>query len=132
LTACDLRKRRLNAAARAEQTRAKARVRFIRGTIMKSSHIFAAATVALSLAAVPTLAPAPAQAIGCLSGGAAGAVAGHYAGHHAVLGAIGGCIAGHHMHKVQKEKAAAARYQQPAPAPRATPAPAATPTPAHT
>ena len=39
----------------------------------------------------------PAQAIGCLSGGAAGALAGHMAGH-GVLGAIGGCIAGRHFH----------------------------------
>lgn len=66
-----------------------------------------AATAALSLGALSLTAPtSPALAIGCLSGGAAGAVAGHYAGHHAVIGAIGGCIAGHHMHKVQKRRAA--------------------------
>ena len=40
----------------------------------------------------------PAQAIGCLSGGAAGALAGHMAGH-GILGAIGGCVAGHAWHK---------------------------------
>jgi hypothetical protein len=40
----------------------------------------------------------PAQAIGCLSGGAAGALAGHMAGH-GILGAVGGCVAGHAWHK---------------------------------
>ena len=45
-------------------------------------------------------ATSPAQAIGCLSGGAAGALAGHMA-KHGVLGAIGGCIAGHEWNKHQ-------------------------------
>src|SRR5277367_3903332 len=47
-----------------------------------------------------TAATPPANAIGCLSGGAAGALAGHMAGH-GILGAIGGCIAGHQWHKHQ-------------------------------
>ena len=103
----------------------------IRGKFsMKLSTVFAAGAVALSLAAAPVLMSAPAQAVGCISGGVAGAVAGHYAHHHAVLGAIGGCIAGHHMHKVQQQRAAAARANSMAPA--ATPAPAPTPTPTHT
>jgi hypothetical protein len=85
---------------------------------MKSYAIFAAAAVALGLAA----APVPAQAIGCLSGGAAGAVAGHYAHHHAILGAIGGCIAGHHMHKVQmRNRAKAAETPEPGPASTTSP-----------
>ncbi|WP_428485720.1 hypothetical protein [Rhodopila sp.] len=48
----------------------------------------------------------PANAIGCISGGAAGAVAGHLA-HHGILGAVGGCIAGHELHKHQQRAAAA-------------------------
>jgi outer membrane lipoprotein SlyB len=44
------------------------------------------------------IATSPAQAIGCLSGGAAGALAGHMAGH-GVLGAVGGCVAGHEWRK---------------------------------
>jgi hypothetical protein len=88
----------------------------IKGFHMRASQIFAAGALALSLAAAPALAPTPARAIGCVSGAAAGAVAGHYAHHHAVLGAIGGCIAGHHMHKLQKQRAAE------------TPTPVATPT----
>lgn len=47
---------------------------------------------------------APANAIGCFSGGVAGAVAGHMA-HHGVLGALGGCIAGHQLNKHQKAAA---------------------------
>ncbi len=78
------------------------------------------AAAALSIAALPLLAPAPARAIGCLTGGAAGAVAGHYAGHHAVLGAVGGCIAGHHMKVVQRRKAEAAA-KNPPPTPTSTP-----------
>jgi hypothetical protein len=103
----------------------------VQGLQMKISQVFAAGVVALSFAAVPAFAPAPAQAIGCLSGGAAGAVAGHYAHHHAVLGAIGGCIAGHHMHKVQKERARAAARQH-ATAPTPAPTPTVAPTPAAT
>jgi uncharacterized protein YcfJ len=78
---------------------------------MKTSYIFA---VALGLAAAPVVMSSPAQAIGCLSGGAAGAVAGHYAGHHGVVGAIGGCIVGHHMHKKQMREERTRRndYQQ--------------------
>ncbi len=46
----------------------------------------------------------PAQAIGCLSGGAAGALAGHMAGH-GIIGAIGGCVAGRtwHNHQVRQQ-----------------------------
>ena len=58
-----------------------------------------AAAVALGLAASGYAAPA--NAIGCVSGGLAGAVAGHMV-HHGVLGAVGGCIAGHHINKQQK------------------------------
>jgi uncharacterized membrane protein YebE (DUF533 family) len=47
---------------------------------------------------------APANAVGCITGGAAGAVAGHMA-HHGVLGAVGGCIAGHEYHKHHKASA---------------------------
>jgi uncharacterized membrane protein YebE (DUF533 family) len=46
---------------------------------------------------------APANAIGCISGGLAGAVAGHMV-HHGVLGAIGGCVAGHSYHKHQQNQ----------------------------
>jgi hypothetical protein len=74
---------------------------------MKLNTVFAAGAVALGLAAAPALTATPAQAIGCLSGGAAGAAAGHYAGHHAFLGAIGGCIVGHHMHKKEMRERAA-------------------------
>lgn len=54
---------------------------------------------------------APANAIGCITGGAAGAVAGHMA-HHGVLGAVGGCIAGHEYHKHHKASATHAEDQQ--------------------
>ena len=65
------------------------------------------ATVAvLGLAA----ATPPANAIGCLSGGAAGALAGHMAGH-GILGAIGGCIAGHQWHKHQVSQKALQNQQ---------------------
>ena len=47
-----------------------------------------------------------------------GGVAGHYAGHHAVAGALGGCIVGHHMAKVNEEKA---KQQQAASDARAEP-----------
>jgi uncharacterized membrane protein YebE (DUF533 family) len=46
---------------------------------------------------------APANAVGCISGGLAGAVAGHMA-HHGVLGALGGCVAGHMYNKHQKNQ----------------------------
>jgi outer membrane lipoprotein SlyB len=50
------------------------------------------------------LAPvAPANAIGCLSGGFMGAIAGHHVGH-GILGALGGCIAGHQWHKHQLQQ----------------------------
>ena len=59
-----------------------------------------------------------AHAIGCLSGAAAGAV----------VGAVGGCIAGHHLHKMQKQKKLEQKQQmqnqQQAPAGGAQPAPA--------
>jgi hypothetical protein len=96
---------------------------------MQINRTLIGATAALTLALVPMLDAAPARAIGCLTGGAAGAVAGHYAGHHAVLGAIGGCIAGHHMHVVQRRKAATAKAAPGAPAGTPEPAPTATPTP---
>lgn len=54
---------------------------------------------------------APANAIGCISGGVAGAVAGHMA-HHGVLGAIGGCVAGHEYHKHHKQAAQQQNVQQ--------------------
>lgn len=54
---------------------------------------------------------APANAVGCITGGAAGAVAGHMA-HHGVLGAIGGCVAGHEYHKHHKANATHAEDQQ--------------------
>ncbi len=54
----------------------------------------------------------PANAIGCISGGAAGAVAGHMA-HHGVLGALGGCIAGHEAHKYAKRREARDQAQTP-------------------
>lgn len=38
----------------------------------------------------------PAQAAGCLKGGAIGAAAGHVAGHHGGAGAAAGCVIGHH------------------------------------
>jgi hypothetical protein len=100
---------------------------------MKINRRLMGATAALSLGLLPMFDAAPAQAIGCLTGGAAGAVAGHYAHHHAVLGAIGGCIAGHHMHVMQKRKAAADAAAAKAPPPAApapaAPAPTATPAP---
>jgi hypothetical protein len=61
--------------------------------------------VLLSVAGLGIGYTAPANAIGCFSGGLAGAVAGHMA-HHGVLGAIGGCVAGHEYHKHQKKAAA--------------------------
>ncbi len=54
---------------------------------------------------------APANAIGCITGGAAGAVAGH-AVHHGVLGAVGGCVAGHEYNKHQKRLAKEKAQQQ--------------------
>ena len=50
----------------------------------------------------------PAQAIGCLSGGAMGAIAGHQV-HHGVVGAVGGCVAGHYANKRAKARAAQAK-----------------------
>ena len=69
-------------------------------------------TVAAAFGALGGLAfSPPANAIGCISGGAAGAVAGHLA-HHGVLGAVGGCVAGHEAHKYQKRREAEAAQQQ--------------------
>jgi hypothetical protein len=56
---------------------------------------------ALTIGGLATGFNAPANAIGCISGGLAGAVAGHMV-HHGVLGAIGGCVAGHQLNKRQK------------------------------
>ena len=74
---------------------------------MKFRPTALAAALTLGLGALPFASAGPAQAVGCLTGAIAGGVAGHYAGHHAVVGAVGGCIVGHHLHKVQKEKALA-------------------------
>ena len=71
---------------------------------MRYALIAAAAVLGLT-AATP-----PANAVGCLSGGAAGALAGHMAGH-GVLGAIGGCIAGHQWHKHQVSQKALQNQQ---------------------
>ncbi len=65
------------------------------------------ALVTLSAALAGAAFTTPAQAIGCLSGGAAGAVAGHVAGHHAVLGALGGCFLGHELAVKKKREAEA-------------------------
>jgi hypothetical protein len=116
--------------ARRENPRAQANSG-TRGFEMRHPKILLGATLALTLGALPLLTPAPARAIGCLSGGAAGAVAGHYAGHHAVLGAVGGCIAGHHMKVVQRRKAEAAAAAAKNP-PATSPTPAMTPTPSAT
>ena len=59
----------------------------------------------VALVGLGAMSSRPAQAIGCLTGGAAGALAGHLAGH-GVLGALGGCIAGHEWHKHQVNKQA--------------------------
>jgi sterol desaturase/sphingolipid hydroxylase (fatty acid hydroxylase superfamily) len=76
---------------------------------MQINRSLIGAMAALTLGLLPMLDAAPAQAIGCLTGGAAGAVAGHMAGHHAVLGAIAGCAYGHHMHhKAEEERRNAA------------------------
>lgn len=69
----------------------------------------------LTLAALTTLAPAQAEAKGCLRGAVAGGVAGHYAGHHAVVGAVGGCIAARAYYKHKAAQQAQAQ-QHPAPA----------------
>jgi len=73
---------------------------------MKTLFI-ATGAVALMLG---TLAPAPAQAAGCLKGAAVGGVAGHVAGH-GVLGAAAGCAVGRH----EANKSARASQQQQAP-----------------
>jgi len=70
-----------------------------------------AATFALGLIASSS----GAQAIGCLSGAAAGGVAGHYAGHHALLGAAAGCAIGHHQHKLEMQRKAAAMHHDASP-----------------
>lgn len=88
---------------------------------MNFRNIALAVPVLLGLGALPFAGAQPSLAVGCLSGAAAGAVAGHYAGHHAIVGALGGCVVGHHLHKVQQQKAAEQRMQQTAPAPDATP-----------
>ncbi len=60
---------------------------------MRKIILASAATLALAGFAASS---SPANAIGCVSGGALGAVAGHVAGHHALLGAAAGCAIGHH------------------------------------
>jgi hypothetical protein len=60
----------------------------MRKIVLASAAILALSGVGASLS--------PADAVGCLSGGAVGAVAGHVAGHHALLGAAAGCAIGHH------------------------------------
>jgi len=85
--------------------------------------------VAVMLALIPisALAPAPAEAKGCLKGALVGGVAGHYAGHHAVLGALGGCAVGHHLAN-EKAKPQAPAPQGAADAPStATPAQSSSP-----
>jgi hypothetical protein len=67
---------------------------------MKAVIAFVVAT-GIVVAATAT----PANAAGCLSGAVVGGVAGHYAGHHGLLGAAAGCAVGHHMAKVDKERA---------------------------
>jgi outer membrane lipoprotein SlyB len=58
-------------------------------------------TIAIIVASfAPT---APANAVGCISGGFMGAVAGHQVGH-GILGALGGCVAGHQWHKHQLQQ----------------------------
>jgi len=80
---------------------------------MKSA-LCAAATLAL----VPIIGFAPAEARGCLKGAVVGGVAGHYAGHHGVIGAIGGCIVGRHMANEKDKEQQGAAAQNPHPAPR--------------
>jgi len=70
---------------------------------LKSFRLAAAAAALLPLAA---LAPATAEAKGCLRRAAAGAVAGHMAHHHAIAGAMIGCAAVHH-HYAKKARAQA-------------------------
>jgi len=68
----------------------------------------------LTLASLAAIAPAQAEAKGCIRGAVAGGVAGHYAGHHAVVGAVGGCIAAraYYKHKAQQQ---AVQHQAPPP-----------------
>lgn len=73
-----------------------------------NTRLLATVTVAAGLAFGGT---APANAVGCISGGIAGAAVGHLA-HHGVLGAIGGCIAGHQYAKRQKQQAAQQQQMQ--------------------
>ena len=60
----------------------------------------------VSMAAGLALAPAGAQAAGCLKGAVVGGVAGHLAHHHGLLGAGAGCAIGHHeasKHAAQRQ-----------------------------
>jgi hypothetical protein len=61
---------------------------------------------------------------GCLKYAVGGAIAGHYAGHHAWKGAVAGCLAGiarrkEYEHRMQAEKAEAAKKSQEQAAPPA-------------
>ena len=46
------------------------------------------------ITALLLLAPALAEAKGCIKGALVGGAVGHYAGHHGVLGAAAGCLVG--------------------------------------
>jgi hypothetical protein len=52
-------------------------------------------------AALVFLAPAAADAKGCIKGAIVGGAVGHYAEHHGVLGAAAGCLIGRHRAKNQ-------------------------------
>ena len=53
------------------------------------------------ITALLVLAPALAEAKGCIKGALVGGAVGHYAGHHGVLGAAAGCLVGRHRAKTQ-------------------------------
>ena len=66
------------------------------------------ALILIGLLAATAL-PAPAHAIGCVSGAVLGGVGGHYAGRHGLLGAAAGCALGHHQAVKQNRERAEAR-----------------------
>jgi len=59
-----------------------------------------------------TALPAPAHAIGCVSGAVLGGVGGHYAGRHGLLGAAAGCAIGHHQAVKQNRERESARMAE--------------------
>ncbi len=74
---------------------------------MKGVIVIAAACL-IGLGGVPA-----ANAAGCIRGAMVGGVAGHVAGHHGLLGAAAGCAVGHHMARVDAQRARQQQYNSP-------------------